>query len=400
MSARLLIYNGLGGEGLGHRERVLKIATAFTAELPGAQVLLATAAGEGLAGRLPPRVEVLALAPGGVARGPGRVELLTPGDLVAMHAARAGVIRDAAARFQPDLVLVEHSPAGVLGELLETFDLLGAARRPPKLVLGLREIICEPPPRVHKAWEDEGIYGEIASRYDRVLVYGSECLLASASRYGYAEAAAGKLRYCGYVGPVHPIGRGSHTGDGTIVVTGGGGAFGYPMMSRCVPALRSVSERRRVIFVTGPRMDSSDRDALVALASGSAIEVRANEERMSSLLATADLAICLGGYNTLTEALAARCRVLVMPRTWTGATQAREAGQTNLPISESEQLLRIELFAQLGLIEVVEPAAGPDEIAATVERALATGAPEPCELPLDGAARAARELLELLELLA
>jgi predicted glycosyltransferase len=396
MSARLLIYNGLGGEGLGHRERVLKIATAFAAERPRAQVLLVTAAAEGLAGRLPPGVAGLALAPGGVARGPGPVELLTPGDLVAIHAARARVIRDAAARFQPDVVLVEHSPAGVLRELLETFDLLRAARRPPKLALGLREIICEPPPRVHEAWADEGIYEEIARRYDRVLVYGSECVLPSASRYGYAEAAAGKLRYCGYVGPVHPIRRGSHTGDGTIVVTGGGGAFAYPMMARCVPALRSVAERRRVIFITGPAMESSDHGSLVALASGSAIELRSREERMSSLLATADLVISLGGYNTLTEALAARCRVLVMPRTWTSATQAREAGQTNLPISESEQLLRIELFAQLGLIEVVEPAAGPDEIATTVERALAAGPPEPCKLPLDGATHAARALVELL----
>jgi predicted glycosyltransferase len=396
MSARLLIYNGLGGEGLGHRERVLKIATAFAAELPGAQVLLATAAGTGLARRLPPQVEVLALAPGGVVRGPGHPELPTQGDIVAVHAARAQVIRDAAARFQPDLVLVEHFPTGVLEELLETFELLRTARRPPKLVLGLREIICEPPPRVHKAWGDEGLYEEIASRYDRVLVYGSECLLASASRYGYAEAAAGKLRYCGYVGPVDPITRSVRDGDGTIVVTGGGGAFAYSMMSRCVPALLSVSERRRVIFVTGPTMHSSDRGALVALASGSAIEVRADEERMSSLLATADVVISLGGYNTLTEAIAARCRVLVMPRMWTSASQAREAGQTNLPISESEQLLRIELFGQLGLIEVVEPTAGPDEIAATVERALRAGAPEPCKLPLDGAARVARELLELL----
>jgi predicted glycosyltransferase len=395
MSARLLIYNGLG-QGLGHRERVLKIATAFAAEVRRAHVLLATAAGESLARRLPPGVEVLALAPGGVVRGPGLVELPTPGDIVAAHAARAQVIHDAAARFQPDLVLVEHFPTGMLDELLETFDLLRAARRPPKLVLGLREIICEPPSRVHEAWADEGIYEEIATRYDRVLVYGCEHLLASASRYGYAEAAAGKLRYCGYVGPVHPIRRGSHTGDGTIVVTGGGGAFAYPMMARCLPALRSVAERRRVIFVTGPAMESSDHGALVALASGSAIELRSREESMSSLLATADLVISLGGYNTLTEALAARCRVLAMPRTWTSATQAREAGQTNLPISESEQLLRIELFAQLGLIEVVEPAAGPDEIAATVERALAAGAPEPCKLPLDGAARAARELLELL----
>jgi predicted glycosyltransferase len=86
---------------------------------------------------------------------------------------------------------------------------------------------------------------------------------------------------------------------------------------------------------------------------------------MGSLPATADVVISLGGYNTLTEAIAAGCRVLVMPRTWTSATQALEAGQTNLSISESEQLFRIELFGQLGLIEVVEPVAGPDEIAAT-----------------------------------
>jgi predicted glycosyltransferase len=56
MSARLLLYNGYG-HGLGHRERSIKIATAFVAELPQAEALLVTAAGDGLARRLPPRVE-------------------------------------------------------------------------------------------------------------------------------------------------------------------------------------------------------------------------------------------------------------------------------------------------------------------------------------------------------
>jgi predicted glycosyltransferase len=238
---------------------------------------------------------------------------------VAAHAARAHVIHDAAARFQPDLVLVEHFPTGMLGELLETFDLLRAARRPPKLVLGLREIICEPPSRVHEAWADDGIYEEIATRYDRVLVYGCERLLASASRYGYAEAAAGKLRYCGYVGPVHPIRCGSHTGDGTIVVTGGGGAFAYPMMARCVPALRSVAERRRVIFVTGPAMESSDHGALVALASGSAIELRSREERRHRRTRARS-----GGAGTM-QAPARRRR----PRRPRAARAARVARQGN-----------------------------------------------------------------------
>jgi predicted glycosyltransferase len=117
---------------------------------------------------------------------------------------------------------------------------------------------------------------------------------------------------------------------------------------------------------------------------------------MPALLATADVVISMGGYNTLTEAIAARCRVLVMPREWTSAGQALEAGQADLPPPGSEQLLRAELFAQLGLVDVIAPAAGPEEIAAATTRALQAGAPQANGLPLDGAARAARELRGLL----
>jgi predicted glycosyltransferase len=395
---RLMLYNGLG-HGLGHRERCLKIATEFVAELPGAEVLLVTAAASGLDDRLPPAVEVLALPPGGIGLGTGSFVPADPeSDLAAVHTARAQMIRDAVVRFRPDLVLVEHLATGMCGELLPAFELMETLRPRPKLVLGVRDIIDEPAANVQPAWERTGAFDEIATRYDRVLVYGCEQLVATADRYGFAAPSAGKLAYCGYIGPPRQPAPGPRRACPTVVVTGGGGVDAYPLMSRCIAALRALGAKARVILVAGPAMSDADRDALVQLASGTAIEVRAQEERMLELLATTDVVISMAGYNTLTEAIAAGCRVLVMPRLWATprqAVEARENGRTDAP-TESEQQLRAELFAQLGLVEVIEPAAGPEAIAAAVECALEAGAPEACELALDGATRVTQQLCELL----
>jgi predicted glycosyltransferase len=103
------------------------------------------------------------------------------------------------------------------------------------------------------------------------------------------------------------------------------------------------------------------------------------------LLAVADAIVCMGGYNTLTEALSHGLPAVCVPR-----TAPRE-----------EQLLRAAAFERLGLLRMLTPAGlTPEKLADTTEAALRASRPElrarvRAVLDFDGATRAARRLIAL-----
>jgi predicted glycosyltransferase len=106
---------------------------------------------------------------------------------------------------------------------------------------------------------------------------------------------------------------------------------------------------------------------------------------LSRLFATADAVVCMGGYNTLTEALVQGVPAVCAPR-----TAPRE-----------EQAMRAAIFEHLGLIRVLAPEAlTPEKLAAAVEAALRTSRPRlqtraHAALDFNGATKAARRLMAL-----
>jgi predicted glycosyltransferase len=95
--------------------------------------------------------------------------------------------------------------------------------------------------------------------------------------------------------------------------------------------------------------------------------------------------VCMGGYNTLAEAVSRGTRTVCVPRV----------------VPRTEQLIRAKAFARLGLLRYVHPdELTPDRLRAEVDGVLGRSREELAEtartrLGFDGAARAAEHLHEL-----
>lgn len=360
---RLLIY-GHDTYGLGHLRRNLTIATALTRAYPDLSILLLTGSPAMQHFPLPTNVDYVKL--------PAVVKVadedyharslrMQPAEIAQM---RAALVREAVSNFAPDVLLVDHAPIGMKGELLPALRELRQTRPQARTVLGLRDIIDEPE-RVRAAWAEQDIYQSLERFYDAILVYGVPDVMNMVEEYGFPPEVAAKTRYCGYL----PRERSSAApmreafcapGERLVVVAAGGGGDGYPLLRAYLAAQATAAAPQRVacVMVTGPFMPATERSELAAMAAQHE-RVRLIEftDDMLGLMQSADVVVCMGGYNTMCEVLSVGARAVVAPR----AAPRRE------------QLLRATAFEQLGLIYMIQPdALTPDTLARQVAEALDT----------------------------
>jgi predicted glycosyltransferase len=389
-AVRALFYSH-DGFGLGHLQRNFKIACHLVETIAGAQALLVTGSPHGFVDcRMPRGVDWLKI-PSVMRSGSGRWTPRTLGvGRERMRELRSGAIRSAVETFRPQLLIIDHLPVGVWGELLPTLELCHRLPDPPRIVLGLRDIL-DRPEVTRRLWLREGAYEAIERYYDRVLVYGDRDLSATAE-IGLEDLMPGRLAYCGYVGPTVAGGAARQmrralalaAGEALVVVCGGGGGDSYALMSAAAPALACLAERRslRGILVTGPLMGERRRQLLRRRLAGRPVEVLRQVEDLPALLGAADLVISMAGYNTMAEALAQRRRLMVAPRSGPSA----------------EQTMRAAAFARRGLVTVVHPGEmSPSDLADLVDRHLQQPPPPLAGRPrMNGLQEVVRELRDLL----
>ena len=370
--------------GLGHMRRNSNIASRLVGTMPEASVLMLVGSPAGAVFDLPPGVDFIKLPSlAKVSRDVWRPSSLRiPPD--SAREIRAGLIERAVETFRPDVVLVDHEPAGVWDELLPSLEALRAMPSRPHVVLGLRDILDDPE-RTRSQWAAKGIDRLMADFYDEVLIYGDGTIFDSASVYRLGAAFGDRVQYCGYVTGTAPIGAGSHPPRQapTIVVSGGGGRDACPMMDAVIAGLVRLPESFRVntTLIAGPLMDAELRGDLEERAMRAGVEFLPAAPDLPGLLAAADLFVTMGGYNAMTEAVAMGCPTLVIPRVGPSA----------------EQRMRAHLFARRGLVDVLELHEATPEKLAERFAGVTPGAPRrPCALPIDGAAVAAGRLAELL----
>lgn len=356
--------------GLGHLRRNLAIATQLTTDHPDMSVLLVSGSPAIDRFPLPPRTDVVRL-PAVVKRDNDTYEArslsLTAQEMVGL---RGTLIKSAATRFQPNVVLIDHAPTGMRGELLETLYTLRRSHPQTRTAIGLRDIMDEPAV-VQAAWHKDGIYDILAGLYDRLLVYGLPEIFDVAAAYDLPPALASRLHYCGYIRRTDPVlpaaaARALHnlpTEGALVVATVGGGGDGFPALMSTVQALPLMTgaQHVHVALITGPFMAEDDRLSLHAAAAllpaeAPIVHVIEFAPDLFSLLHAADAVVTMGGYNSLNEILAAHAPALVLPR-----TQPRR-----------EQAIRAAAFASLGLVEMLLPEeATPGRIARRLNLLLA-----------------------------
>ncbi len=356
---RVLIYSH-DTFGLGNIRRMLEVARHLVESSPEVSVLVVTGSPMLHAFRIPRRVDYLKLPclarDTGGQYGAKYLDLSLTGTVKL----RANLIRSAVEDFVPDLLLVDKKPFGVEDELCAAFENLPTGQQRPKLVLLLRDIL-DSPESTAQIWRKRGYFDAVATWYDQVLVVGSAQVFDMRREYDFPPMAGAKLRYCGYI--ARPPGRRTRAavrkelgvvGDAPLLlVTPGGGEDGLGLLQAMLAGLATLPapQRPRTHIVCGPELADEQCAAIEAQAGQlNGVSVQRFCDDMMSLMAACDVAVSMGGYNTVCELLTLRRRAVVVPRCRPGL----------------EQLIRAQRMAGLGLLRMVDPHGDPKRLSQTL----------------------------------
>ena len=327
------------GYGLGHLRRTLALATELVRASPRVSILSATGSPAALQMARPRSVDLLKL-PSLTKDSEGHyVPDVLELPLRQLIDLRASLLEAAVTAYRPELMLVDHYPLGVQKELQPALDRIqqdGATR----LVLGLRDVLDEPV-NVRNHWRASGHLAAIAA-YDHVMVFGDPLVYDPVAEYDFDDETAEKLIFTGYlVSPERvPVTAPAEAGRRRAVCTLGGG--------KDAPAtawafLRAVDEHLPAewegVLITGPLMAASEVAQLRAASAGGRVLVVDFVPDVADLMATADVTLCMGGYNTMCDVLSVARPTVVVPR-----VQPR-----------SEQLIRARAFADRGVVRLLHP---------------------------------------------
>jgi predicted glycosyltransferase len=343
---RFLFYSH-DSYGLGHLRRTLTLSRHLRARWPGSSQLIVT--GSPLAHELvlPGDVDYVKL-PSVVKVGAGRYQARSlPLPLEEIRDLRAEMLQSAAAHYRPNVVIVDHAPAGLAGEMVPTLRRLKRESPRTRLVLGLRDVVDEAT-AVRRDWWQQGIYELLDEVYDLVLVYGQRTLYDVVREYRLSKRAAAKTRYVGYLrreaGSRAPEDLRADLGLRTgrlVLATAGGGGDGEHVLQALLDGMRM---RPAVPFdtfvVPGPLMDPQARRRLERrIPRGARVGFADFVEDLGGYVAAADAVVSMGGYNAVCEILSFARPAVIVPRV----------------APRKEQLIRAELLSRRGVVRMIHP---------------------------------------------
>lgn len=360
--ARYLFFSH-DGYGLGHVRRNCVIAGAVRRAEPSASITLVTGVPKRPAwlerwGRRVVRVPPLLKDHEGRYR---------PLDMTFEEAVahRAAVFTNTIDLFRPDVVVVDRHPFGTAGELRE--GLQTAARRGASLVLGLRDILDEPAVVAREMSGDD--WAAVPDLFAEVLVYGAQRFCDHQDEYDLPV----RPTYCGWV--VEAPVRGERDPH-LLAAAAGGGGDGAAVFRLATEALRRRPSWRGEL-AAGPFGDAEAVRRAARSVKGRLKVHRAMSE-CRDLFARAGAVVQMAGYNSTFEALAAGHASALVPRRHPRA----------------EQAIRAERLAAMGLGEVIEPNADPEDLVRLLDRPRRIGPDALARAGIDliGAERAAAHI--------
>jgi predicted glycosyltransferase len=383
---RFLLYSH-DGFGLGHFRRNVVLATTLVDMCPGASVLLACGA-DGLDSfSLPPGVDLLRL-PGLRKLENGRYAgRRLSAEASQLRPLRAGLLASAVQHFRPHVLLADKHPVGIDEELLPALRLL--QRYGGHAALGLRDVLDDPHEAVDE-WRSAGLGARVADFHELVLVYGSRDVLDPIYPGLLPPGIEARVRFCGYVVNRLPM-SGSvpldlppiNHGRPLVLASVGGGEDGLPVLDAFIEA--SLGTPWPAAVVAGPQMDAGRWAELERRAAEAGVFAYRAVHQVQRWFPHAGALVCMGGYNSVLEAVSSGTPTICVPRT----------------LPRREQLIRARAFAARGLLQVVEPEALTSRsLALAIQGGLGTPRAVMAQraaaaLDLDGARRAAALLLGL-----
>lgn len=343
---KLMVYSH-DAFGLGNIRRMLEICQYLLKAIPDLSILLVSGSPMLQSFRLPPGLDYIKLPclnrgkSGELSAKYLRLDVNTTVKL------RSDLILTAALSYKPDILMVDKKPYGIKGELKETLSTLKIDLPQTKLVLLLRDIL-DLSVTTRAEWKKEGYYSAIYHLFHQVLVVGTPEVFNLREEYAFPSRVAEKVRFCGYLRKEaghqsrHVLRRelNLQPSQKLVLVTPGGGEDGYPMLSTYLQGQHLTNPEIRSLLFCGPEMPAHEQRQLFQRAAQfPQVTIREFTDDMMSYINAADLVVCMGGYNTITEVLSQGKRAIAIPRISPG----------------HEQLIRTERMAALNLLRHIHP---------------------------------------------
>ncbi len=343
---RLLMYSH-DTFGLGHLQRCLKISRVLTSRFPQISILIVTGSPVSHKYEFPPRVDYVKL-PAVRKVGPEKYEPRTlTASFETVLSLRSELVLKTVQSFEPHVLLVDHSPVGMKGELLPTLNWLKTHEHSTITILGLRDII-DSSEAVSRLWHKKGIYDVLEKSYDHIFIYGTQSVYDPLSAYDFNDELRRKTRFCNYIGgaQLQSPNQVSHKRKlnkrpMVAVTIGGGDGAGETVIGNFINAiqLHQAEVNFESVIIAGPFLPKEHYLKYKKAVRNLPVSVKAFLPSTASLLKRSDLVVATGGYNTITDILGFAKRALIIPRV----------------MHRQEQQIRAARLAELGILEYLAP---------------------------------------------
>jgi len=368
--------------GLGNIRRTLLLADYLGATYPRSAILVLTGSPMIHAFRIPPRVDYVKLPCVNRIRADEYEPRFLADCGEEVRCTRSAIIERTATAFAPDLFIVDKRAGGIDNELVPALEAMRRLATPPRVVLGLRDIL-DAPDVTARSLRANGSFDLIERFYDEVWIYGSRDVFDAVAEYHFPPAVAARSHFCGYLRR-HAAPRTAHGGSPRILVTAGGGGDAAVLVLSYLRGLAQVPEGEfQTVVVLGPQLDPETADGLRRLgAHRRDVEYVEFESNMPRRYEEADVVLSMAGYNTVCELLSAGARAVLVPRAE--------------PVQE--QLIRARRLAARGYFRMVEPSTLTPERLIDEARAVLASPPSPASrIDMEGLMRVRSRVHRLLE---
>ena len=260
---------------------------------------------------------------------------------------RKNIITATAKAFKPHLFIVDKEPLGLRKEVLPTLKWLNRYMPETRTILGLRDIMDDAA-TVQEDWKRKGIYEILNQLYSEIWVYGNKKFYDPIQEYAIPKRISEKMLFTGYIPRKVPDKKavrqvrkeqGLAHDEKLVVVTTGGGGDGFAVMDTYLNMLESTLSPLpfKSVLITGPFM--ADRETKKVIERARRLGVRTYQfcRVMEKMLASADLVVSMGGYNTVCEILSQGTPALIIPR----------------EVPRKEQLIRAQVLYNHHLVDYI-----------------------------------------------
>jgi predicted glycosyltransferase len=254
----------------------------------------------------------------------GSSKLLVPVDpghtMVEIEHMRSKLLVERYLRIKPRIVILEYfpfSPSRFGNTLNELLKAINKERERPIVICSVRTYPKQP-------WDSDAdavwINQQLRKNFSCVLHHTDPRLFPLTSLGPYIQAALSGITVwqTGFIRRPLTQTDNDRSSNGLLLTVGGGSAHGAKLLKRWINAAKAGSpDLFPINAVCGPQMDASDRQDVRAEQDAN-IRVLDWVTNLDELISSSRAVVCMGGYNTLVEALSLKKPVLAFPNSELG----------------------------------------------------------------------------------